>query len=341
MNKELRILKWVAIALACLSTVFTLVIVGSHLMGRLVGLGKVGVIGSVGAELMAIVCAWLSAAERKIVAGVAMLCAVILTAVLLINASVALDLNWQEAQLEKSQVQKLERQKIEQEEARKTLAVKAELAGQLAQFDKRLGREFLKDGTGSANNAKPVVGAASLPSEPESSDVVDVAKLGFYERYGLTTVPLFLALLTVIALGLAAHTKSAQSPIETEADFPEFLHDADLRESYRQPKFQLPRSYTDAPKKATQARDVATRAAGLVILRQALKDLASALPGRWFKADVKADHVLIRLCHREGGRELTHAKGKFTLLVLDDAQTMEFAEFRKRLKNLLEKKSIL
>ncbi|MBL8187378.1 MAG: hypothetical protein JNK38_05195, partial [Acidobacteria bacterium] len=55
MNKELSILKWVGIALACLSTVFTLVIVGSHLSGRLVGMGKIGIIGTVGAELMCII----------------------------------------------------------------------------------------------------------------------------------------------------------------------------------------------------------------------------------------------------------------------------------------------
>ena len=75
-NKELSILKWVGVVLACLSTLFTLAIVGSHLSGRLAGLGRVGIVGTVGAELMAIICAWLVASERKRVAGVAMVCQV-------------------------------------------------------------------------------------------------------------------------------------------------------------------------------------------------------------------------------------------------------------------------
>ena len=70
-NKELSILKWVGVVLAALSTLFTLAIVGSHLSGRLAGMGRVGIVGTVGAELMAISCAWLVASERKRVAGVA------------------------------------------------------------------------------------------------------------------------------------------------------------------------------------------------------------------------------------------------------------------------------
>src|SRR5215475_8830194 len=81
-NKELSILKWVGVVLAFLSTLFTLAIVSSHLSGRLAGFGKVGIIGTVGAELMAICCAWLVGSERKRVAGVAMICQIILTAVL-------------------------------------------------------------------------------------------------------------------------------------------------------------------------------------------------------------------------------------------------------------------
>ena len=110
-NKELHILKWVGIALACLSTVFTLVIVGSHLSGRLIGLGKVGIIGTVGAELMAIICAWLAVSALKRVAGVAMISQIILTAVLLINASIALDLDWQETLASKASEHQLAAQR--------------------------------------------------------------------------------------------------------------------------------------------------------------------------------------------------------------------------------------
>lgn len=205
MNKELSILKWVGIALACLSTVFTLVIVGSHLSGRLVGMGKIGIIGTVGAELMCIICAWLSASSLKKVAGVAMLCQIVLTAVLLINASVALDLDWQETQASKAELAKLEREKLAGEEQRKTIEKQAELAGQLAQQDKRLAREFIKSGKTTAKIATPT---DSESSGTEAAAPLDVSKLSVYERYGLTVVPLFLGLLTVIALGLAAHSET-------------------------------------------------------------------------------------------------------------------------------------
>lgn len=204
MNKELSILKWVGIALAALSTVFTLVIVGSHLSGRLVGMGKIGIIGTVGAELMCIVCAWLSTSKLKKVAGVSMLCQIILTAVLLVNASIALDLDWQETQANKTSEQQLAREKQAAEEQRKMIEKQAELAGQLAQQDKRLAREFVKSsGSATKDLKKPTT------TKPEAEpSFVDVAKLSIYERYGLTVVPLFLGLLTVIALGLAAHSES-------------------------------------------------------------------------------------------------------------------------------------
>lgn len=329
MNKELKILKWVAIALACLSTVFTLVIVGSHLMGRLVGLGKIGVIGSVGAELMAIVCAWLSASEKKIVAGVAMLCAIVLTAVLLVNASIALDLDWQETQIEKTENRKLENKKAESEEERKTLALKAQLAGQLGAIDKRMAREFIKSDT------KPSGPITSLPPESETGpQSVDVAKLDFYSRFGLTTVPLFLALLTVIALALAAHSSGSRSPIKEESEFPEYLQDAYQRETKRQGKFEAkPRSYTpsDKPLEGVATRD------GLAIIRQVLHDFAFNHPGNWYKADKRAKHILIRLCRRDGGREVVVASAKLPLAFLDQA-TLE-PNFRKTVKAELKKQA--
>lgn len=201
-SKELSVLKWVGVALAVLSTVFTLVIVGSHLSGRLIGLGKIGIIGTIGAELMAIICAWMATSERKRVAGVAMICQIVLTAVLLINASIALDLDWQETLANKASERTLTAQKQAAEEQRKLIEKQAELAAQLSQQDKRLAREFIRSGKA----------AATLPSlsEPASSPVentpLDVSKMTIYERYGLTTVPLFLGLLTVLALGLAAHS---------------------------------------------------------------------------------------------------------------------------------------
>ncbi|MBL8187278.1 MAG: hypothetical protein JNK38_04690, partial [Acidobacteria bacterium] len=209
---------WVGIALACLSTVFTLVIVGSHLSGRLVGMGKIGIIGTVGAELMCIICAWLAASQLKKVAGVAMLCQIVLTAVLLINASIALDLDWQETQASRAEQAKLDREKLAAEEQRKTIEKQAELAAQLSLQDKRLAREFIRSGTTTSK----------LPGLTESSEKttehvgpLDVAKLSVYERYGLTVVPLFLGLLTVIALGLAAHSETpSRYPVREKDEFP-------------------------------------------------------------------------------------------------------------------------
>lgn len=206
-QKELNILKWVGIALACLTTVFTLVIVASHLSGRLVGLGKVGIIGTVGAEFMCIICAWLAASKLKKVAGVALLCQIIITAVLLINASIALDLDWQENQATKADLARLEREKLAAEEHRKTLEKQAELAAGLAQTDKRLARDFVR-----TNNPAAVKPKTSIV-EPEQSAAkvthVDISQLSIYERYGLTVVPLFIALLTVVALLMAAHAETS------------------------------------------------------------------------------------------------------------------------------------
>ncbi|HEX9005418.1 MAG TPA: hypothetical protein VGB07_36260 [Blastocatellia bacterium] len=219
-SKELSILKWVGIALAVLSTVFTLVIVGSHLSGRLVGMGKIGIIGTVGAELMAIICAWLATSESKRIAGVAMICQIVLTAVLLINASIALDLDWQETQASKASEHQLVAQRQSAEEQRKLIEKQAELASQLAAQDKRLAREFIRSGKATAKLPSP----DSASAEASASAPLDIAKLNIYERYGLTVVPLFLGLLTVIALGLAAHSSSGSTYFSEPVSEPSSRH---------------------------------------------------------------------------------------------------------------------
>ena len=201
-NKELSILKWVGVVLACLSTLFTLAIVGSHLSGRLIGLGRVGIIGTVGAELMAISCAWFVASERKRVAGVAMVCQVILTAILLVNASIALDLDWQETLAGKAAERQLTVEKQAAEERRKTLEKHAELALQLVEKDKRLARAFVRA------EKPPEIEAAEVRETAGSNlALLDAQRLSVYERYGLTVMPLFLALLTLIALAAAAQQR--------------------------------------------------------------------------------------------------------------------------------------
>lgn len=232
MSRELSILKWVGVALAVLSTVFTLVIVGSHLSGRLIGLGKVGIIGTVGAELMCIICAWLATSESKRIAGVAMICQIVLTAVLLVNASIALDLDWQESLANKAAERTLTAQKTAAEEQRKTIekqaeavgqliAQQAQAAGQLAQTDKRLAREFVRTNKEAATSLLPQ-DEPPKPAATENTDAapLDISKMSIYERYGLTVVPLFLGLLTVIALGLAAHSGSSSTPYFAEPNTP-------------------------------------------------------------------------------------------------------------------------
>lgn len=235
MSRELSILKWVGIALAVLSTVFTLVIVGSHLSGRLIGMGKVGIIGTVGAELMAIICAWLATSESKRIAGVAMICQIVLTGVLLVNASIALDMDWQENLANRAAERTLTAQKTAAEEQRKTIEKQAEVvgqliaqqaqaAGQLAQTDKRLAREFVrtnKEGvTSLLPQDEPPKPAATASTEFAEAAPLDISKMTIYERYGLTVVPLFLGLLTVIALGLAAHSGTSSSAYFGEPDAP-------------------------------------------------------------------------------------------------------------------------
>ena len=222
-NNELRILKWLGIALAVLSTVFTLVLVASHLTGRLVGLGKVGILGSVGAELVVVICAWLAVSENKRVAGVAMLCQVVLTGLLLVNASIALDLSWQESLADKASERSLAAQRIAADEQRQTEKARAEAASQLAQTDKLLAREFVRAGKASAS--RPVQTA----SHEAIDGPVDVRKLSAYERYGLTVAPLFCALLAVIALALAAHSGQPEGFADSSASLTQPAFVAPLR----------------------------------------------------------------------------------------------------------------
>ncbi|MBO0798572.1 MAG: hypothetical protein J2P31_07095 [Blastocatellia bacterium] len=200
-NKDLSILKWVGIILACLSTVFTLTIVGSHLAGRLVGWGRVGIIGTVGAEVMVITCAWFVESQRKRVAFVAMLCQIVLTGVLLANASIALDLDWRETLAGKEAERQLATGKQVEEERRRTLEKRAELALQLVEKDRRLARAFVR-----AEMSPETEGNEAHVTTEQHFASLDVRKLTIYERYGLTVFPLFLALLTFISLAIAAQS---------------------------------------------------------------------------------------------------------------------------------------
>ncbi|HMX26666.1 MAG TPA: hypothetical protein PKC13_13780, partial [Blastocatellia bacterium] len=69
-----------------------------------------------------------------------------------------------------------------------------------------------------------------------------------------------------------------------------------------------------------------------------LRDIAFRCPGKWFKVDVRTDHLLIRLNRREQGREVTETSGKLKLDVLAGAVEMPPDQFRERLTRLLVKK---
>src|SRR5262249_42118881 len=161
-------------------------------------------------------CAWLVASERKRVADVAMICQVILTAVLLVNASIALDLDWQETLASKAVERQLTAGKQAAEERRKTLEKQAELALQLLEKDKRLAREFVR-----AEKNPEIEAAETGGSMGPNLAPLDVPRLSIYERYGLTVMPLFLALLTVIALAVAAQSGDASPKSEEPPEMPD------------------------------------------------------------------------------------------------------------------------
>jgi hypothetical protein len=133
---------------------------------------------------------------------VAMICQVILTGVLLVNASIALDLDWRETLADRAAEREYSSVARVAEERRKTLEKQAELAWRLAEKDKLLARAFVNVET-QPRFSSP----ASMQEEPavEGPAVSTTnSSVSLYERYGLTVAPLFLALLTLVALATAA-----------------------------------------------------------------------------------------------------------------------------------------
>lgn len=94
---------------------------------------------------------------------------------------------------------------------------------------------------------------------------------------------------------------------------------------------------TIATQSDAERRSVATQD-GLAILRDTLSDLAFSRPGRWFKVDLRSDHVLVRLNYRKQGKELTERSAKAGLDILTDATRMERNAFTERLRKFLNQK---
>jgi hypothetical protein len=113
-----------------------------------------------------------------------------------------LDLDWQETLAGKAAEQQLTVEKLAAEERRKTLEKQAELALQLVEKDRRLARAFVR-----AERPPEIEAAETRETAGPNLTLLDAQRLSVYERYGLTVMPLFLALLTVIALAAAAQQR--------------------------------------------------------------------------------------------------------------------------------------
>lgn len=74
------------------------------------------------------------------------------------------------------------------------------------------------------------------------------------------------------------------------------------------------------------------------ILRDVLKTISFRLPGRSFKADLKADCVWIRLMKSHEGLQETEASAKATFALLSAALQSSEADFQTRLERFLTKK---
>lgn len=221
-HNELKSLKWVGIGLAVLTTVFTLVVVGSHLAGRLVGFGRLAIAGVVGAEFVAIVCAYKSGSKNPAVALTALACGLLLTALLLWNATIASDLDWREKLADKASERETAAERLRAEERRKDRETEARLIRESKQADAKIAQELLTTDKSAGRayvkkQAKQAVAAPALEPTPEptpppsptantpaETQHIEIGKLDWYERYGLTIAPLLLAALTIVALTLAA-----------------------------------------------------------------------------------------------------------------------------------------
>jgi hypothetical protein len=81
----------------------------------------------------------------------------------------------------------------------------AELALQLLEKDQRLARAFVR------TEKRPEVEATEVRKAGTDTPLLDLRRLSVYERYDLTVMPLFLALLTIIALAATARNQSRLS----------------------------------------------------------------------------------------------------------------------------------
>ncbi len=127
--------------------------------------------------------------------------------------------------------------------------------------------------------------------------------------------------------------------VEADEDFPDEL-DASSQSGRNQSNLRSYASDANNATIATQSDAERCRVAtqdGLAILRDTLSDVAFTSPGKWFKCDLRPDHVLVRLNYREQGREMTERSAKLRLDVLINAVQMPRDQFRARVKRSLRR----
>lgn len=200
-NSNLSVVKILAVVIALLCAFFDITVVMLHLMGRLAGMSKIGVVGTIGVGIVAIACAWIACdkkSNRSLIAA-AIVGEVILTTVSLINAGIAMDIEWQDLAANKAVERSLTLEKARNEERRKDEQLKAQTLVSVLDKDKIAGRKLAT--VQASPTPEPVV---SVPLSQNEFRPVDIGKLDWWSRYGMTIFPMILAVLVTVALAICA-----------------------------------------------------------------------------------------------------------------------------------------
>lgn len=104
------------------------------------------------------------------------------------------------------------------------------------------------------------------------------------------------------------------------------------------PRFEVPKTPASFPEQKDAAKTHASfDSEGLKALRDVLKDISFGLPGRSFKAEVKPDHVYVRMMRANEGEQETAHSAKLKLSILGKALSMPRADFQARLERSLKR----
>lgn len=215
-NDDLGVLHVVTVVLAVLCTIFDAFIIGGYLWGYLEGMSRVAIIGILGANLVAIVCAFLTGRTKNPnVFWTALVCELLITGLLLFNASNVFDQIKGERQEDRQAKREIERLKAANDAKKELLAEEARLAKELAGADRTLGRQFLKTHASAAPSPSP-----SPSATPEAEAETKSATLSSVERKLLTSGPLYLALIVVGALLIAARAQPKKAKTQSGGNSP-------------------------------------------------------------------------------------------------------------------------